>query len=112
MPNLKSKIIALVMMLGCSAAYAQEQEKIMMTQAPCAEWPVMVEMVEKHGEKPLFIGEGLTFQAGTGQPWEGGMVFTVNQEPDAGNWTMFQVFQDGMACMIMNGGEFQPWMGN
>lgn len=93
-----------------SLASAQEsQDKLLMTQAPCAPFPEMAQLAEQHGEEPLFMGEGLTFQAGTGQSWRGGMVFTVNQ--NTGTWTMFQVFGDGMTCMLMNGGKFKPYFG-
>ena len=72
-----------------------------------ASYAEMVQLASKHGELPLFIGKGLTFQSGTGVASRGGMVFTVNQ--DEGNWTMFQVFEDGWTCMLFNGSSFEPW---
>ncbi len=86
------------------------QEKMVYLQNPCTEWDKMKDLAEKHGEELLFMGEGLTFQAGTGKPYKGGMAFFVNQ--DEGNWTMFQVYGDGIACMLFNGGKFTPYSGD
>lgn len=108
MAKLTAALFVLLAVIAGSAS-AQEQEKMLLTQAPCAQYLEMSDLVEKHNEQPLFIGEGYTFAAGTGQPYRGGMLFVVDQ--DAGNWTMFQVFQDGMACMLFNGGKFKPYMG-
>lgn len=88
----------------------QEQEKFVMLRAPCAEWYKMDEMAKKHGEELLFIGQGLTFSAETGRPYRGGMAFYVNQEK--GNWTMYQMYGDGIACMLFNGGDFTPYSGD
>ena len=104
-----SAMIAVLLFAGTAGAQEAEREKMLLTQSPCATYDEMVAMVDKHGEKPLFIGEGLTFQAGRGTPYRGGMFFTVNQ--DEGNWTIFQLFGDGMTCMLMNGGKFQPYWG-
>lgn len=93
-----------------SLASAQEsQEKMLMTQAPCAPFPEMAQLAERHGEEPLFMGTGLTFKPVSGESYRGGMIFAVNQ--DTGTWTMFQVFGDGMTCMLMNGNKFQPYYG-
>ena len=108
MAKLTATLFVLLAVFGGSAS-AQEQDKLLMLQSPCAPFPEMAQLAEQHGEKPLFMGEGLTFAAGTGQSYRGGMVFTVNQ--DDGNWTLFQVFGDGMTCMLMNGGKFQPYFG-
>lgn len=108
MAKLTAALFVLLAVFGGTAS-AQEQEKLLMTQAPCSPFQEMSALAEQHGEKPLFLGEGLTFQSGTSEPFKGGMLFTVNQ--DEGNWTLFQVFQDGMACMIMNGGKFSPYFG-
>ena len=102
-------LAALIVALFATTAIAQEQEKFIATQAPCASWIEMNKLATKHGEQPLFTGEGLTFQAGTGQVMRGGMLFTVDQ--DQGNWTVFQIFADGNACMLFNGSKFKPWSG-
>lgn len=108
MAKLAAALYVLLAVVGGTAS-AQEQEKLLHTQAPCSPFQEMSALAEQHGETPLFLGEGLTFQSGTGKPFKGGMLFTVNQ--DEGNWTLFQVFNDGMACMIMNGGKFSPYWG-
>lgn len=104
-------LAALVVALFAGSATAQDakQEIFIQTQAPCAEWMEMNKLATKHNEQPLFIGEGLTFSAGTGKAMRGGMLFTVDQE--AGNWTVFQIFADGNACMLFNGTKFKPWSG-
>lgn len=78
-------------------------------RAPCDPLPTMVETISKYKEELLFIGDGMTFSAQTGQPFNGGMMFFVNQE--TGTWSMLQLFADGMACMVMNGRKFQPYTG-
>lgn len=80
------------------------------TRAPCDTLPNMVATVKKYDEKLLFTGSGMTFAAPTGQPYRGGLMFLVNQ--DTGSWTIFQLFGDGMACMIMNGKDFSPYTGD
>ena len=104
------KVLAMIwVLLFASTAVAQTttEERLLHTQAPCASYAEMVQVASKHGELPLFIGKGLTFESGTGIAHRGGMVFTVNQ--DKGNWTMFQVFDDGWTCMLFNGSKFEPW---
>lgn len=105
--RLATAMIAVLLSVG--TAGAQTQERFLQTQAPCAPYLEMAQLAEKNGEQVLFIGEGLTFSRES-QPYRGGMMFTVNQ--DEGNWTMFQLFGDGMACMLFNGGKFQPYMGD
>ena len=87
-----------------------EQEKFVLLRAPCAEWSTMDQMAKRHGEDLLFIGQGLTFSGETGRPYRGGMAFYVNQEK--GNWTMYQLYGDGVACMLFNGGDFTPYSGD
>ena len=113
MAKLTAALFVLLAVVYGGTAYSQEQQQeevFIYSQAPCATYTEMVKLVSKHGEKPLFIGEGLTFQAGSSRPFKGGMIFTVNQEE--GNWTIFQVFADGMTCMLFNGSKFKPWMGD
>ena len=94
------------------SAQAQQQDKLMMTRAPCAPFADMMKTASKYGEEPLFIGtSGSTFDARTGQEYVGGMFFVVNQESEKRSWTMFQVFADGMTSMVFNGYGFQPYMG-
>ena len=65
--------------------------------------------IMKYSEYLLFTGAGLTFSP-QGQPYNGAMMFFVNQE--TGTWTVLQAYGDGMACMIFNGKEFTPYSGD
>ena len=95
------------------SAEAQQQDKLMMTRSPCAPFNDMIQTASKYGEQPLFIGtSGSTFSAEQGKEYVGGMFFVVNQESEKRSWTMFQVFADGMTCMVFNGYGFQPYMGD
>ena len=85
------------------------QQMSLLLRAPCSTIVEMTETVKKYKEELLFSGTGLTFSAQTGQPYNGGMFFFTNQ--DTGSWTLLQAFGDGMACMIMNGRNFQPYTG-
>lgn len=99
-----------VLFVGTAVGQEQRQEKMLYLQNPCGTWDEMRHIAEKHGEELLFMGEGLTFAAGTGQPYRGGMAFFVDQEK--GNWTMLQLYGDGIACMLFNGGKFTPYLGD
>lgn len=105
-------------LLVCFAAFvgsaeAQQQDRLMMTRAPCAPFADMIKTATKYGEQPLFIGSsGSTFDARSGREYVGGMFFLVNQESEKRSWTMFQIFEDGMACMLFNGYGFQPYSGD
>ena len=96
-----------------STAFAQEQEKqskrFITTQA-CDPVMKMSDIVmNKYGETPLFQGEGLQFAAQTGQPFQSAMMFFVNQ--DKGTWSLVSLYPDGMACMVANGRDFEPYSG-
>ena len=83
--------------------------KMVMLRAPCDEFVKMLETVKKYEEKLLFTASGLTFNAQFGTPYRGAMFFYVNQ--DTGSYTVLQVFKDGMACMLINGKNFDPFTG-
>ncbi len=78
-------------------------------KAPCGRFEEMRDTVIKYKEEMLFHGTGLTFSP-QNQTYNGVMLFFTNQ--DTGSWTLLQVFPDGMACMIMNGKNFQPYIGD
>ena len=79
------------------------------TMAPCDKVDTMFDLVsEKYNEELLFIGNGMIFSPQQ-MPYRGGMFFFTNQE--TGSFSIVQVFQDGMACMIMNGRNFAPYSG-
>tara|TARA_B100000282_G_scaffold165236_1_gene119613 strand:+ start:155 stop:490 length:336 start_codon:yes stop_codon:yes gene_type:complete len=103
-------IIVLMTIFGSSAIGQEKEQKMLMLQNPCDTWSEMENIAKKHGEQLLFMGEGYTFQAGTGRPYLGGMAFFVDQEK--GNWTVFQVYGDGIACMLFNGTKFKPYSGD
>lgn len=100
----------LLVALSYGSAIAQEtQPKFLPLRAPCENLVNMANTVATYGEELLFIGQGMSFSGPTGQPFTGGMMFFVNQE--TGTWTMLQLFGDGMACILFNGGEFVPYTG-
>ena len=78
-------------------------------KAPCGKFDEMTDTVKKYNEELLFHGTGLTFSP-QNKAFNGAMMFFTNQ--DTGSWTVLQVFGDGMACMIMNGRNFQPYTGD
>ena len=77
-------------------------------KAPCGKFEDMRNTIIRYKEELLFNGTGLTFSP-QNQPYIGVMMFFTNQ--DTGSWTLLQVFSDGMSCMIMNGKNFQPYVG-
>ncbi len=110
MARIAALIFLFAVMVNSAVGQEQEQEKMVVLQSPCMEWSEMRKLAEKHGEELLFTGEGLTFAYGTGRPYRGGMAFFVNQ--DKGHWTIFQMYGDGIACMLFNGGKFDPYVGD
>lgn len=103
-----------LLLAAMTVAQAQEQQlpnnPMYFTRSSCDNAPKMLGLLtEKYGEELLFIGEGITFDARTGQPFTGGMMFLTNQ--DTGTFSVVQVFADGVGCMIMNGREFTPYGG-
>ena len=85
------------------------QSPAVILRQPCDRADKMFEVLKKYKEHLLFVGKGMTFGI-QGQPYNGGMMFFTNQ--DTGSWTVLQIYGDGMACMIMNGTEFNPYSGD
>jgi len=117
MAKLSAALIILLAVLFGGNAVSQElppqqpnAQRYILLQSPCNKYEEMERLAKKHGEELLFMGEGLTFSSTTGRPYRGGMAFFVDQEN--GNWTMFQLFADGIACMLFNGTNFQPYSGD
>lgn len=111
-----ARMLTLIIILLAGNAYAGPElelptsNPVVALQSPCGIGPViMQDVAKKNGEEVLFVGNGVTFQAGSGKVIRGGMMFTVNQ--DTGTWTMFQLYGDGVACMLFNGGDFSPYTG-
>ena len=78
-------------------------------KAPCGKFEEMTATIKKYNEELLFHGTGLTFSP-QNQTYNGVMMFFTNQSK--GSWTILQVFPDGMACMVFNGNNFQPYTGD
>tara|TARA_B100001057_G_scaffold236920_1_gene237247 strand:+ start:2681 stop:3019 length:339 start_codon:yes stop_codon:yes gene_type:complete len=112
MAKLSAAMIIMLSVLFGGTAVAQEPQgsKLLILQNPCNKWEEMERLAKSYGEELLFLGEGLTFQASTGMPIKGGMAFFVDQEK--GSWTMFQLYGDGVACMLFNGTGFTPYNGD
>jgi len=83
--------------------------KTFMTQQPCNTYEEIIRTLGQYGEKPLFQGTGMTMGQ-NGQSFFGGMFFFTNQ--DSGTWTLVSVYADGMACIVSNGTDFTPYLGD
>jgi|TARA_B110000858_G_scaffold195211_1_gene251105 hypothetical protein len=83
--------------------------KTFFAKQPCDVLPKMMDTVKDYEEDLLFLGEGMSFAAQSGQGFMGGMMFFTNQE--TGTWSMLQLFGDGTACLVMNGRHFKPYSG-
>ena len=76
---------------------------------PCDKAETMFELITgKYQEQLLFTGDGMTFSPQQ-TPYQGGMLFFTNQ--DTGSFSVVMVFRDGIACMMMNGRKFTPYLG-
>ena len=104
------KLAFIICGLVYTTVAAAQEGKLLPLQAQCATIPEMMQTLDRYKETPLFIGQGMTFGFGSGQPYRGGMLFYVNQ--DTGSWSILQVFGDDVACLIFNGGDFMPWYEN
>ena len=108
-------LIALSLILTVSSASTQEtmpqpnNMKTFITKQPCAPVVDMLRTPAKYGEKMLFTGEGVQFSAEDGRPYNGGAFFFTNQ--DTGTWTLISVYGDGIACLVANGKNFEPYVG-
>ena len=105
-------ILAFAFGIGIFAtpATAQQQNQRFITTQACDPVLKMSEIViNKYGETPLFQGGGLQFSAQNGQPYRSSMMFFVNQ--DTGTWSLVSLYEDGTACMVANGKDFEPYSG-
>jgi len=105
---MKQLILSIVFVLAASTVVAQQQPKMFITQQPCNSYSEIIQTLQQYDEQPLFSGTGMTIGQG-GQAFTGGMFFFVNQ--DSGTWTMINVYSDGMACLVNNGTDFEPYTG-
>ena len=108
------KILSLLLLVP-TLVWAQDNNQQQMpgslaltTVAPCDPIPKMFGVIEKYREGLLFQGTGMTFLPDR-RPLTGGLFLFVNQEK--GTFSVVQVFNDGIACMIANGRDFAPYGG-
>ena len=87
----------------------QNFQQMLLLRTPCSPYSKMKELMDQYEETPLFTATAMTFSAQFGQPYNGGLIFFVNQ--DKQSYTVLQVFADGMACMLVNGRNFEPYNG-
>jgi hypothetical protein len=108
--------VATASMTSNITAFAQDNRtqnpttaKTFFAKQPCDAFQKMMDTVKDYKEDLLFLGEGMSFAAQSGQGFMGGMMFFTNQE--TGTWSMLQLFGDGTACLVMNGRSFKPYGG-
>ena len=106
--------LALAFVLGLAVfvptANGQSQDdKMFLTTQFCGPWEQVMNTPKKYKEGMLFTGDGVQFSSRTGQMFEGGMFFFVNQE--TGSYSIINVYGDGMACMMQTGKNFRPYGG-
>jgi hypothetical protein len=102
---------ALAFVLGlfvASSAGAQESRSLLARQ-PCDSFEKMFDVAHKAGEEMLFTGEGMVWEAMSGNIFTGGMFFFTNQK--TGSYTIINVYGDGMACVLQSGTKFEPYGG-
>ena len=92
-----------------SAPDKSNTAKTFFAKQPCDGLPKMMDVIKGYEEDLLFLGEGMSFAAQSGQGFMGGMMFFTNQE--TGTWSMLQLYGDGTACLVMNGRNFAPYGG-
>lgn len=88
-----------------TAVNAQDSMPFYTTQM-CKPAFLLFEDIDEFGETPLFTGAGVTFTIDN-QPVVGGMMMFVNQ--DTGTWSLASFYEDGMACLVTVGNEFEPY---
>ena len=106
--------VATASMTSNITAFAQDNgntntAKSFIVRQPCDVLPKMMDIIKGYKEDLLFMGEGMSFAAQSGQGFMGGMMFFTNQE--SGTWSMLQLYGDGTACLVMNGRKFVPYSG-
>lgn len=89
---------------------AQEQEdptKLLMVTQVCVPLEIAFTTSFRYGETVLFTGNGTQMATQTGEFYEGGMFFLVNQQ--TGTWSMIYTYEDGTSCLVGNGKGFSPY---
>lgn len=90
-------------------AHAQSLDKFFFTTQYCGPWSEVIKFPKKYKEAMLFTGDGQQMSTQSGKMFTGGMFFFVNQ--DTGSFTVANVYQDGMACIMAVGKNFTPYTG-
>jgi hypothetical protein len=98
--------LILILMIAATTVSAQESKRFITTQ-PCDPFEKMFETLNKYEEQLLFTSNGIQFSAQDGNPYSGRSFFFVNQ--DTGTWSHVIIYGDGMACMVANGTDFEPY---
>lgn len=94
-----------------SIAYSQENtSKNIIISLPCDSVENVYGVVASGREGLLFSSRGYVLEATTGQFYPGKTMTFVNQ--DTGRSSIIMVFEDGMACLLMPGADFEPFTGN
>lgn len=90
-----------------STVSAQEQVPPFISAQPCAPMQEVAVQTLQYKEETLFKGMMLQRHA-SGQYVNSSMVFTVNQ--DTGTWSLISLYDNGYACMVANGSQFEPFI--
>ena len=106
---MKQLILSIVFVLAASSVVAQQQPKVFITQQPCDAFDKMFDTLNKYNEELLFTGDVMQFASPSGQPYNSGAFFFVNQ--DTGTWSLISLYADGTACMVAYGLNFEPYAG-
>jgi hypothetical protein len=93
--------------LLASTVSAQEEVQPFVSAQPCAPMQELAIQARKYQEETLFKGM-LVQQHISGQSVWSSMVFTVNQ--DTGTWSLISLYDNGYACLVANGSQFEPFI--
>jgi hypothetical protein len=102
-------LILLTALLAAPAVAQESNYPPFYAMQSCATMQEIAEISKKHNEPILFNGQILNIHA-SGQTIKTEFVFTVNQ--DTGSWTLVSLYPNGIACMVANGSNFEPYTEN
>lgn len=103
-------LLLLVPTLVSAQEIKPEDQKMFWARQYCGPMNEVFKTPEKYKEGMLFAGDGVNFEARSGMMYQSGMFFFVNQ--DTGSWTMINVYNDGVACVVQTGKRFAPYTGS
>ena len=90
-----------------STGAVAQQATPFISHQECASMQFVANQASKYGETMLFTGSIIQMHASKNLV-KGQMVFTTNQ--DTGSWTLVHIFDNGVACMVANGMDFEPYV--